>query len=122
METKVILFIKDFELCSRFSSACVDSGYEVIFADENSDPASFDPGIKLAIVDMNEKIFSSVGLISGLKRRGIRIIGTRTKLNNKDRSKLQNVGCDIILTENSLLKSISRVLKELLDLKPEKPN
>tara|TARA_Y100000816_G_C25647029_1_gene344182 strand:+ start:114 stop:482 length:369 start_codon:yes stop_codon:yes gene_type:complete len=122
MAIRVILFIKDFELGSRLSTACVDSGCEVIFADENSDPASFDPTIKLAIVDMNEEIFSSVGLISELKRRGIRIIGTKTNLNNKERTKLQNVGCDIILNRNSLIKSISRVLTEFLDSKPEKPN
>ena len=122
MATKVILFIKDFELGSRLSTACVDSGCKVLFADENSDPTSFDPKIKLAIVDMNEEIFSSVGLISELKRRGIKIIGTMTNLNNKKRSKLQNVGCDIILTRNSLLKSISRVLTEFLDSRPEEPN
>ncbi len=122
MAIKVILFIKDFELGSRLSTACVDSGCEVIFADENSDPASFGPTIKLAIVDMNEEIFSSVGLISELKRRGIRIIGTKTNLNNKERKKLQNVGCDIILNRNSLIKSISKVLTEFLDSKPEEPN
>ena len=71
---------------------------------------------------MNEEIFSSVGLISELKRRGIKIIGTMTNLDNKKRSKLQNVGCDIILTRNSLLKSISRVLTEFLDSRPEEPN
>ena len=36
--------------------------------------------------------------------------------------KLQNVGCDIILNRNSLIKSISRVLTEFLDSKPEEPN
>ena len=62
MAIRVILFIKDFELGSRLSTACVDSGCEVIFADENSDPASFDPTIKLAIVDMNEEHFLPLDL------------------------------------------------------------
>ena len=112
---EIILFIKDFELGARLSSACVDLNHQIKFTDEKSDPLTFSPEIKLAIVDMDEEVFSSVGLISELKRRHLSVIGTMKKLNNRDRSKLQTAGCDIIITRSALIKSISRLISELID-------
>ena len=112
---KVLLFIKDFELGSRLSSVCVDAGCSVEFSDENTNPDLFEEHIKIAVVDLDEKIFASVGLVAELKRREIKIIGIMKKINNRDRSKLSTAGCDIIFPKNSLVKNMPRLLHELLD-------
>lgn len=115
MMPKILLFIKDLELGSKLSSICVDLGYHVEFSDENSDPDNFTEKVEMAIIDMDEKVFSSVGLISELKRRGLKIVATMSQINNRDQSRLRSVGCDIIVTRSSLVKNISNVTSELLD-------
>ena len=67
----ILLFLKDFELGTKISSACVDQGYSVDFSDENTDPNSFKNDILAVFVDLDEKVFSSVGLVSELKKEGI---------------------------------------------------
>jgi hypothetical protein len=111
---EVLLFVKDFELGSRLSSACVDKGKNVEFSDENTDPDSFPGPVKLAVVDMDEAVFSSVGLVAELKRRGLKVIGTMTKINNREQSKLRAAGCDIIVPRSSLIKNMPSLLDELL--------
>ena len=63
----ILLFLKDFELGTKISSACVDQGYSVGFSDENTDPNSFKNDNLAVFVDLDEKVFSSVGLVSELK-------------------------------------------------------
>ena len=72
---EVMLFVKDFELGSKLSSACVDLDRQIEFTDENSDPDTFSDFAKMVIVDLDEKVFSSVGLVSELKRKGLKVIG-----------------------------------------------
>ena len=64
---EILLFIKDFELGSKISSACVDNDRQVEFSDENTDSKNFSSDLQLAFIDMDEKVFLSVGLVSGLK-------------------------------------------------------
>ena len=110
----VILFIKDFEFSSKISSICSDLDYRIEFTDEKTDPNDFSDNISIAIVDMDEKVFSSVGLISALKNRGLKIIGTVNKINNKERSKLQSAGIDIIVTRKSLIRNIPNLFSQLI--------
>ena len=111
---EILFFIKDLELGTKLSSTCVDLGLQVEFSDENTDPDNFGEKVQLAIIDMDEKVFSSVGLISELKRRGLKVVGTMTKINNRDRSKLRSAGCDIIMTRSSILKNISNLVSEFI--------
>ena len=110
---EILLFVKDFELGSRLSSVCVDKGKNVEFSDENTDPDSFSELVKLA-VDMDEAVFSSVGLVSELKRRGLKVIGTMAQINNREQSKLRAAGCDVIIPRSSLIKNMPNLLDELL--------
>ncbi|MGY8751742.1 MAG: hypothetical protein ACKVHA_00595 [Fidelibacterota bacterium] len=111
---EVLLFIKDFELGSRISSVCIDFEKDVEFSDETTDPMDFSTKAKLAVIDMDEKVFSSVGLISELKRHGLKIVGTMKKINNKENSKLKSAGCDIIISKSSLVKNMPTLLAEYL--------
>ncbi len=112
---EVLLFIKDFELGSRISERCIDEQRNVEFSDENSDPEEFPDTIKLAIVDFDENVFSSVGLVSELKRRDLKVIGIMKNISNDDQLKLRSAGCDIILTKSSIVKNLSNLFSELLD-------
>ena len=110
---KILLFLKDFELGTKISSSCVDLGYSIEFSDENTDPDTFGNNILLAFVDLDEKVFSSVGLVSELKRRKLKVIGIMNKIKNQDRSKLQSAGCDIIFPRSSIVKNVPKLLNEL---------
>ena len=109
----ILLFVKDFELGTKLSSACVDEGYSVDFSDENTDPDSFKNDILAVFVDLDEKVFSSIGLISELKRKNFTVVGIMKKINNRERSKLQAAGCEIILPKSSIDKNIAKLLSEL---------
>ena len=45
-----MLFVKDFELGSKLSSACVDLDRQIEFNDENSDPDTFSDQAKMVII------------------------------------------------------------------------
>lgn len=111
---EILLFIKDFELGSKLSTSCIDLDKQVEFSDEDSDPRLFPDSVKMAVVDMDEKVFSSVGLVAELKRKGLKVVGTMKKINNKDQSKLRSAGCDIIIPRTSLVKTLPTLIGELL--------
>ena len=110
---KILLFVKDFELGTKISSACVDLGYSVDFSDEETDPDSFKNDILVAFVDLDENVFASVGLVSELKRKNLKVIGIMSKIKNQERSKLQSAGCEIIFPKSSVVKNIPKLLDEL---------
>ena len=112
---EVMLFVKDFELGSKLSSACVDLDRQIEFTDENSDPDTFSDQAKMVIIDLDEKVFSSVGLVSELKRKGLKVIGCMGSINKRETSKFRSAGCDIIVTRASLVKNIPNLISELID-------
>ena len=101
---KILLFVKDFELGTKISSACVDLGYSVDFSDEETDPDSFKNDILVAFVDLDEIVFASVGLVSELKRKNLKVIGIMKKVKNRERSKLQSAGCEMNFHFNFIFK------------------
>ena len=111
---EILLFIKDFEFGSKVSSSCVDQEKNVEFSDENSKPDSFPKSVKMAIVDMDEEVFASIGLVAELKRLNIAVIGTKKRISNKEQSKIKSVGCDILLPKSSLVKNIPSLIDQLL--------
>ena len=110
----ILLFIKDFELGSKVSSTIVEYEKNVEFCDENTSPDDFIDRSLLAVIDLDEPVFFSVGLISELKRHGMKIIGTMEEVKAKDLKKLKSAGCDIVLPRSSLVKNISKLLGELI--------
>ena len=111
---EILLFIKDFEFGSKVSSSCVDQEKNVEFSDENSKPDSFPKSVKMAIVDMDEVVFASIGLVAELKRLNIAVIGTKKRISNKEQSKIKSVGCDMLLPKSSLVKNIPSLIDQLL--------
>ena len=111
---EILLFIKDFEFGSKISSSCVDQEKNLEFSDENSKPDSFPKSVKMAIVDMDEEVFASIGLVAELKRLNIAVIGTKKRISNKEQSKIKSVGCDMLLPKSSLVKNIPSLIDQLL--------
>ena len=111
---EILLFIKDFEFGSKVSSSCVDQDKNVEFSDENSKPDSFPKSVKMAIVDMDEEVFASIGLVAELKSLNIAVIGTKKRISNKEQSKIKSVGCDMLLPKSSLVKNIPSLIDQLL--------
>ena len=111
---EILLFIKDFEFGSKVSSSCVDQDKNVEFSDENSKPDSFPKSVRMAIVDMDEEVFASIGLVAELKRLNIAVIGTKKRISNKEQSKIKSVGCDMLLPKSSLVKNIPSLIDQLL--------
>ena len=111
---EILLFIKDFEFGSKVSSSCVDQEKNVEFSDENSKPDSFPKSVRMAIVDMDEEVFASIGLVAELKRLNIAVIGTKKRISNKEQSKIKSVGCDMLLPKSSLVKNIPNLIDQLL--------
>ena len=111
---EILLFIKDFEFGSKVSSSFVDQEKNVEFSDENSKPDSFPKSVKMAIVDMDEEVFASIGLVAELKRLNIAVIGTKKRISNKEQSKIKSVGCDMLLPKSSLVKNIPSLIDQLL--------
>ena len=111
---EILLFIKDFEFGSKVSSICVDQEKNVEFSDENSKPDSFPKSVKMAIVDMDEEVFASIGLVAELKRLNIAVIGTKKRISNKEQSKIKSVGCDMLLPKSSLVKNIPSLINQLV--------
>ena len=110
----ILLFIKDFELGSKVSSTVVDYEKNVEFCDENTSPDDFVDRSFLAIIDLDESVFYSVGLISELKRHGMKIIGTMEEVKARELKKLKSAGCDIVLPRSSLVKNIPKLIGELI--------
>ena len=110
----ILLFIKDFELGSKVSSICVNHEKNVEFCDENTSPDDFVEKSLLAVIDLDESVFFSVGLVSELKRHGIKIVGTMKEVKAKELKKLKSAGCDIVLPRASLVKNIPQLLNELI--------
>ena len=111
---EILLFIKDFEFGSKVSSSCVDQEKNVEFSDENSKRDSFPKSVKMAIVDMDEEVFASIGLVAELKRLNIAVIGTKKRISNKEQTKIKSVGCDMLLPKSSLVKNIPSLIDQLL--------
>ena len=110
----ILLFIKDFELGSKVSSVCVDYEKNVEFCDENTSPDDFIEKSLLAVIDLDESVFFSVGLVSELKRHGVKIIGTMKEIKAKELKKLKSAGCDIVIPKSSLVKNVPILLSELI--------
>ena len=110
----ILLFVRDFELGTKLSGICTDLEQIVEVVDEKSDPRLFGNNAKMAIVDLDDKVFSSIGLIAELARYDLKVVGFMKQVNNKNQSKLKKAGCEMILPRSSLVKNMPTLIKELL--------
>ena len=109
---KIALFIKDFRTATKISEKLVDLNNEIRFFETTLDDAT---DCSLAIIDLNESDFANSEFISRLKMNSnIYVIGYVSKVVKKSHDTFKLSGCDIILSNASILKNIERLTREAL--------
>ena len=109
---KIALFIKDFRRATKISEKLVDLNNEIRFFETTLDDAT---DCSLAIIDLNESDFANSEFISRLKMNSnIYVIGYVSKVVKKSHDTFKLSGCDIILSNPSILKNIERLTREAL--------
>ena len=109
---RIALFIKDFRIATKISEKLVDLNNEIRFFETTLDDAT---DCSLAIIDLNESDFANSEFISRLKMNSnIYVIGYVSKVVKKSHDTFKLSGCDIILSNASILKNIERLTREAL--------
>jgi len=109
---RIALFIKDFRIATKISEKLVDLNNEIRFFETTLDDAT---DFSLAIIDLNESDFANSEFISRLKMNSnIYVIGYVSKVVKKSHDTFKLSGCDIILSNASILKNIERLTREAL--------
>ena len=107
---KIALFIKDFQTATKVSEKLGDLNLEIQFFETDFD-GTID--FSLAIIDLNEPDFANNEFIAKLKKDlNIFIIGFVSKVVKKSHDVFKSSGCDIILSNASIIKNIERLVKE----------
>ena len=107
---KIALFIKDFKTATKVSEKLGDLNLEIQFCETDFNGAI---DFSLAIIDLNESDFANNEFITKLKKdKNVFIIGFVSKVVKKTHDAFKLSGCNIILSNASILKNIERLVKE----------
>ena len=107
---KIALFIKDFKTATKVSEKLGDLNLEIQFCDTDFNGAI---DFSLAIIDLNESDFANNDFITKLKKdANVFIIGFVSKVVKKTHDAFKLSGCNIILSNASIIKNIERLVKE----------
>ena len=107
---KIALFIKDFKTATKVSEKLGDLNLEIQFCETDFNGAI---DFSLAIIDLNESDFANNDFITKLKKdENVFIIGFVSKVVKKTHDAFKLSGCNIILSNASIIKNIERLVKE----------
>lgn len=107
---KIALFIKDFKTATKVSEKLGDLNLEIQFCETDFNGAIV---FSLAIIDLNESDFANNEFITKLKKdANVFIIGFVSKVVKKTHDAFKLSGCNIILSNASIIKNIERLVKE----------
>jgi len=101
---KIAIFIKDFQKAAEISEKLVNLDLEIkFFESHNKDIVDYN----LAVVDLNEADFGNTKFVGELRlNTKIFIIGYMSKIIKKSHDTFKSSGCDIILSNRSIVKNI----------------
>ena len=109
---KVIIFVKDFQKSTNISEKLANLDLEISFYEgfsENIDDYN------LAVVDLNEADFGNTKFLSDLKSNSnLFIIGYISQIIKKSHDAFKSSGCDIILSNASIIKNIESLAKRAI--------
>ncbi len=109
---KIVLFIKNFQKAAKVSEKLAALNAEIQFLGPNFDDVS---DCSLAIIDLNESDFSNSDFLRKLNTNSnIFIVGYVSKVVKKSHDKFKYEGCNMILSNASILKNIERIAREAL--------
>ncbi len=109
---KVAIFIKDFQTATSISEKLVNLDLEINFFESYSENIS---DYSLAVVDLNETDFGNTKFLSEIKlNSNVFIIGYMSRIIKKSHDAFKSSGCDIILSDTSIVKNIESLAKRTL--------
>ena len=105
---KVVIFVKDFQKSTNISEKLANLDLEISFSDNIDD-------YNLAVVDLNEADFGNTKFLSDLKSNSnLFIIGYISQIIKKSHDAFKSSGCDIILSNASIIKNIESLAKRAI--------
>ena len=109
---KVAIFVKDFQKATNISEKLANLDLEISFYESYSENID---DYNLAVVDLNEADFGNTKFLSDLKSNSnLFIIGYISQIIKKSHDAFKSSGCDIILSNASIIKNIESLAKRAI--------
>tara|TARA_B100001175_G_scaffold194426_1_gene165040 strand:+ start:898 stop:1236 length:339 start_codon:yes stop_codon:yes gene_type:complete len=110
--TNIVLFVRDFQKGTELSEKLNSINLNVSFGESIYD---LPDKCSLAVLDFDDKKFNNLDFILELKTKAkIKLICYKSVLKKESHDKLKNAGCDLIVTNASIVMNIENLVKNLL--------
>ena len=108
----IILFVRDFQKGAELSEKLSSINLNVSFGESIYDLPN---KCSLAILDLDDKKFNNLDFISDLKTKAkIKLICYKSLIQKESHDAIKNAGCDIIVTNASIVMNIQKLVNKLL--------
>ena len=110
--TNIVLFVRDFQKGTELSEKLNSINLNVSFGESIYD---LPDKCSLAVIDFDDKKFNNLDFILELKTKAkIKLICYKSVLKKESHDELKNAGCDLIVTNASIVMNIENLVKNLL--------
>lgn len=110
--TNIVLFVRDFQKGTKLSEKLNSINLNVSFGESIYD---LPDKCSLAVLDFDDKKFNNLDFILELKTKAkIKLICYKSVLKKESHDELKNAGCDLIVTNASIVMNIENLVKNLL--------
>ena len=110
--TNIVLFVRDFQKGTELSEKLNSINLNVSFRESIYD---LPDKCSLAVLDFDDKKFNNLDFILELKTKAkIKLICYKSVLKKESHDELKNAGCDLIVTNASIVMNIENLVKNLL--------
>ena len=110
--TNIVLFVRDFQKGTELSEKLSSINLNVSFGESIYD---LPDKCSLAVLDFDDKKFNNLDFILELKTKAkIKLICYKSVLKKESHDELKNAGCDLIVTNASIVMNIENLVKNLL--------
>ena len=110
--TNIVLFVRDFQKGAELTEKLNSINLNVSFGESIYD---LPDKCSLAVLDFDDKKFNNLDFILELKTKAkIKLICYKSVLKKESHDELKNAGCDLIVTNASIVMNIENLVKNLL--------
>ena len=110
--TNIVLFVRDFQKGTELSEKLNSINLNVSFGESIYD---LPDKCSLAVLDFDDNKFNNLDFILELKTKAkIKLICYKSVLKKESHDELKNAGCDLIVTNASIVMNIENLVKNLL--------
>ena len=108
----IVLFVRDFQKGAELTEKLNSINLNVSFGESIYD---LPDKCSLAVLDFDDKKFNNLDFILELKKKAkIKLICYKSVLKKESHDELKNAGCDLIVTNASIVMNIKNLVKNLL--------